>query len=67
MPTIGSGCHELRIKDLETKREWRLIYCVSGDAIVVLDIFAKTTSRTPVSVLAVSRARLAKYRKDELP
>ena len=67
MPTIGRACHELRIDDLETKKEWRAIYCLAENAIVVLDVFAKTTPRTPIVVIARSKARLAKFKKDELP
>jgi phage-related protein len=67
MPTVGLGCHELRIDDLETKKEWRVIYYLAADAIVVLDVFAKTTPRTPTVVIARAKARLAKFEKDELP
>jgi phage-related protein len=67
MPTIGAGCHELRVTDTELRKEWRVIYSLRAGAIVVLDVFAKTTARTPDAVLATARTRLAKYGKDELP
>jgi phage-related protein len=67
MPSVGLGCHELRIDDLETKKEWRVIYYLAEDAIVVLDVFAKNTPRTPTAAIARSKARLAKFRKDLLP
>jgi phage-related protein len=59
MPTIGSGCHELRIRDGEAN--WRVMYHLADDAVVVLDVFAKKTDRTPKAVLDACRQRLAKY------
>src|ERR1017187_3660626 len=49
MPSIGRGCHELRIPD-ET-RTWRIVYYVDASAIVILEVFAKTTSQTPQTVI----------------
>ncbi|HET9327416.1 MAG TPA: type II toxin-antitoxin system RelE/ParE family toxin, partial [Candidatus Eisenbacteria bacterium] len=45
MSTIGSGCHELRIIDESVT--WRIVCAVEADAIVVLDVFAKKTNKTP--------------------
>jgi phage-related protein len=59
MPTVGAGCHELRIPDRSVT--WRIVYHVAGDAIVILDVFAKKTEATPQSVLATCRRRLAQY------
>jgi phage-related protein len=61
MPTIGSGCHELRIRDGEAN--WRVVYHLADDAVVVLDVFAKKTVVTPKAVLEACRQRLAMYRK----
>ncbi|MBC7527816.1 MAG: type II toxin-antitoxin system RelE/ParE family toxin, partial [Chthonomonadaceae bacterium] len=41
MPTIGVGCHELRVQDRDVS--WRLIYCIDADAIIVLEVFEKKT------------------------
>jgi phage-related protein len=59
MPTMGAGCHELRIQDRSVT--WRIMYHVAGDAIVILDVFEKKTQTTPQSVLATCRRRLAQY------
>jgi phage-related protein len=40
MPTIGKRCHELRIRD--RGHVWRIMYRIDDDAIVVLEVFAKT-------------------------
>jgi phage-related protein len=62
MPSIGAGCHELRVTD--SNAEWRLIYHLDADAIVILDVFRKTTRATPKQVLDACKARLAKYKED---
>ena len=52
MPSIGVRCHELRIQD--QSKTWRIIYRVDIDAIVIAEVFAKTTQATPNHVLATS-------------
>ena len=64
MPGIGNGCHELRVKD--AAGEWRLMFAVTADAIVVLDVFQKTTRETPRRVIEQCRRRLQQYREDFL-
>lgn len=61
MPTIGANCHELRVKD--ATKEWRIFYYVDEDAIVILEIFNKTTRQTPDRVLDTCRNRLAAYKQ----
>jgi phage-related protein len=58
MPTIGAGCHELRIRDGD--KTWRIVYFVAADAILVLCVFQKTTEKTPHNVIKSCRARLGK-------
>jgi phage-related protein len=60
LPGIGRGCHELRIPD--ENRTWRIVYCVDALAVVILEVFAKTTSQTPQAVIAVCKARLKRYK-----
>jgi phage-related protein len=60
MPSIGGACHELRIQD-ETKT-WRIIYHVDADAIVILEVFSKTTRQTPKTVIDTCKARLRLYK-----
>ena len=59
MPTIGSNCHELRIND--EKKTWRIIYFIDDEAIVILDIFDKTTNKTPKKVIEICQKRLRQY------
>ena len=59
MPSIGPRCHELRIRDED--QNWRVMYRADPDAIVIVDVFAKKTGRTPKSVIATCKARLRNY------
>jgi len=59
MPSIGPRCHELRINDVTG--QWRLIYRIDPDAIVIVEVFAKKSAKTPKAVLEVCRRRLKEY------
>jgi len=59
MPSIGPRCHELRINDADTT--WRLIYRVDPDAIVISEVFAKKTEKTPQDVMQACKKRLKEY------
>jgi len=59
MPSIGRRCHELRIPD--EKMTWRIIYRIDDDAIVIAEVFAKKTGRTPQSVIQTCKRRLREY------
>lgn len=59
MPSIGARCHELRINDRNAT--WRIMYRVDPDAIVILEVFKKTTAKTPLSVIDICKRRLRMY------
>ncbi len=59
MSSIGSGCHELRITD--EKKSWRIVYRIDRDAIIILEVFRKTTKQTPPRVIADCKRRLSHY------
>jgi phage-related protein len=59
MPGVGARCHELRVRD-ET-RNWRIIYRIDSDAIVIAEVFQKTTRQTPLSIIDVCQRRLRNY------
>jgi phage-related protein len=59
MPSIGARVHELRIRDGE--HNWRIIYRIDGDRILIVDVFAKKTRATPKSVINACKARLKRY------
>jgi phage-related protein len=59
MPSIGPRCHELRVND--SNGTWRVLYRIDKDAIVILEVFAKKTGKTPKTVIANCRNRLKEY------
>ena len=59
MPEIGDRCHELRIKDRDS--DWRIVYRLDKDEIVVIHIFRKKTRKTPRLVLDTCRHRLKRF------
>lgn len=59
MSSVGPRCHELRIQD--ENRAWRIIYRIDSDAIVIADVFAKTTKTTPKRVIENCKRRLRAY------
>jgi phage-related protein len=60
MPTIGQRCHELRILDGDST--WRIVYALERDAVVILEVFAKKTSKTPKQVIETCQKRLKEFR-----
>ena len=59
MPTIGGHCHELRVKDKD--KNWRIIYHLDDDAILILEVFNKNTKTTPTNVITNCQKRLSQY------
>ena len=59
IPAVGPGCHELRIVDEDNN--WRIIYHMSGDAVVILDVFSKKTGRTPRRIIEICQRRLRDF------
>src|SRR3990172_5845391 len=59
MPSIGPRCHEIGVRD--ENRNWRIIYRIDSDAIVILDVFDKKTSRAPAEIIAAGKRRVRQY------
>jgi phage-related protein len=59
MPSIGKNCHELRVNDASVT--WRVVYRIDGDAIVIIEVFAKKTRQTPKGVVDTCKKRLKDY------
>ena len=59
MPSVGPRCHELRVIDVSG--QWRLIYRIDADAIVIAEVFAKKSAKTPKTVVETCRRRLKEY------
>ena len=59
MPGVAPRCHELRVRDV--RHDWRVVYRIDDDAILVVAVFPKTTPRTPKMVVSAVRSRLDSY------
>ncbi|MGG6265095.1 type II toxin-antitoxin system RelE/ParE family toxin [Leptolyngbya sp. AN03gr2] len=62
MPSIDAHCHELRIRDID--KNWRIIYRIDDDAILIVEVFNKTTRTTPDQIIENCQKRLSKYDTD---
>ncbi|MGF1576571.1 MAG: type II toxin-antitoxin system RelE/ParE family toxin [Cyanophyceae cyanobacterium] len=61
MPIVGGKCHELRIHDDDASCEWRIIYRIDDDSIVIANVFKKKTQKTPQNEILLSQYRLKTY------
>lgn len=59
MPSIAPRCQELRVND--ERHNWRIIYRIDEDAIVILEVFDKRTSQTPKRVISTRKQRIREY------
>lgn len=59
MSVVGAHCHELRITD--EGANWRIVYRVDPDAVVIVDVFRKKSRTTPRSVIETCRKRIEEY------
>jgi phage-related protein len=59
MPDICNGCHELRIKDKGA--EWRILYRLDYDAVVIAEVFNKKKRTTPQIIIETCKRRLKEY------
>ena len=59
MPSIGPRVAELRIRD--GSRDWRIIYRIDDDAIVIAEVFQKKSQKTPKRAIDAAQKRLREY------
>jgi len=59
LPIVGPRCGALRVRDGE--HNWRIMYRVDPDAILVLEVYAKKTRKIPQMVLDRCKKRLKSY------
>ena len=59
MPSIGKACYEIRVNSAEG--QWRIIFRIDDDAIIIADVFQKKTAQTPVAVIQRCKRRLSHY------
>ena len=56
---VGSRCGALRIRDGE--HNWRIMYRIDADAVLVLDVYPKKTRKIPDEVMNRCKQRLKQY------
>jgi phage-related protein len=59
LPDVGPRCGALRVRDAE--HNWRIMYRVDPDAILILEVYPKKTRKIPVEVLQRCKQRLKQY------
>jgi phage-related protein len=59
LPDVGRGCGALRIRDAE--HNWRIIYRVDSDAVLILEVYSKKTRKIPNEVIARCKQRIKQY------
>ena len=67
MPTVGSGVHEIRVRD--ASGAYRVFYVAKfGEAVYVLHVFEKRSQKTARTDLELGKSRYAdllKWRREE--
>lgn len=61
MPSIGERVHELRVRDPDANANWRVIYRIDTEFLLVVDVFPKKTPKTPKQVIERCQSRLRLY------
>ena len=59
LPSVGPRCGALRVRDAE--HNWRIMYRVDSDAVLVLEVYSKKTRKIPDEVIERCRRRLKRY------
>lgn len=62
MPVIAARCYELRVRD--ENKNWRIVYRIEPDAVVILDVFEKKTRVTPPQIIQNCLRRLQEYLRE---
>lgn len=61
LPDVGKRCGALRVRDAE--HNWRIMYRIDSDAILILEVYAKKTPKIPDEVIRRCQDRLKQYDK----
>jgi phage-related protein len=59
LPDVGKRCGALRVRDAE--HNWRIMYRVDADAILILEVYPKKTQKIPDEVIQRCQERLKRY------
>jgi phage-related protein len=59
LPVVGPRCGALRVKD--ARHNWRIMYRVDPDAILIVEVYSKKTQKIPQEVIERCKNRLKHY------
>jgi phage-related protein len=59
LPDVGPQCGALRVRDAE--HNWRIMYRIDSDAILILEVYSKKTPKIPDEVINRCKQRLKRY------
>ena len=59
LPDVGKRCGALRVRDAE--QNWRIMYRIDPDAILILEVYSKKTRQIPDEVIDRCQERLKRY------
>jgi phage-related protein len=59
LPDVGPRCGALRVRDAE--QNWRILYRIEADAVLVIDVFSKKTRKLPKEIIERCRRRLKQF------
>ena len=59
LPDVGPRCGALRVRDAQ--HNWRIMYRVDTDAVLVLEVYSKKTRKMPDEVIGRCKKRLTQY------
>jgi len=59
LPDVGPRCGALRVRDAE--HNWRIMYRIDADAVLILDVYSKKTRTIPDEVIERCRQRMKHY------
>lgn len=59
LPDVGPRCGALRVRD--AGHNWRIMYRIDADLILILDVYAKKTNKIPDEVIKRCQQRLKNY------
>ncbi len=59
LPVVGKRCGALRVRD--GRHNWRIMYRIDPDAVLILEVYAKKSPRIPKEVIDRCQDRLKRY------
>lgn len=59
LPDVGPRCGALRVRDAE--HNWRIMYRMDSDAVLVVEVYPKKTRKIPDEVIERCKKRLKQY------